>query len=110
MLIALYPGASLIGSTVRAMVTDAQAQADAATALHERFQTPIVLSAMDLSAEAEAFGCEIQMGDNEVPTVIGRLVTSLASAQALPVPSPGAARTQVYLDTVRLLKHESLIR
>jgi uroporphyrinogen decarboxylase len=58
---------------------------------------------MDLSAEAEAFGCEIQMAENEVPTVTGRLVTSLESAQTLPVPSPGAARTEVYLDTVRLL-------
>jgi uroporphyrinogen decarboxylase len=102
--IAVYPGATLIGVSVRSLVTDAQAQCAASRALHERFQTPIVLSAMDLSAEAEAFGCEIQMSENEVPTVMGRLVTSFAEAEALAVPSPGIARTRVYLDTVRYLK------
>jgi uroporphyrinogen decarboxylase len=59
---------------------------------------------MDLSVEAEAFGCAIQMGNNEVPAVTGRLVTSLASAQALAVPSVGTARTRVCLDTVKYLK------
>jgi uroporphyrinogen decarboxylase len=103
----VYPGANLIGATVRALVTDARVQCAASMALHERFNTPIVLSAMDLSAEAEAFGCEIQMGDNEVPTVTGRLVTSFESAQALPIPLPGTARTRVYLDTVRHLKQLS---
>ena len=99
-----YPGGPLIGASVRAIVSDAQTQFAAAKALHERFHTPVVLSAMDLSAEAEAFGCEIQMGDNEVPTVIGPLVTSYATAQALAVPAPGTARTRVHLDAVRQLR------
>jgi uroporphyrinogen decarboxylase len=101
--IAVYPGAGVIGASVHALVTNAQVQFAAAKALHDRFQTPIVLSAMDLSVEAEAFGCAIQMADNEVPTVTGRLVTSQESAEALAVPSVGTARTRVYLDTVRNL-------
>jgi len=102
--IAVHPGAALTGATIRKLVTDPEAQSAASAALHLRYRTPIVLSAMDLSAEAEAFGCEISMGEMEVPTVTGRLVTSLAAAEALAAPSPGAARTQVYLETVRRLK------
>ena len=99
-----YPGAALIGVTVRDMVSRPQVQADAQAALHRRHPSPFALCAMDLSAEAEAFGCEILLTDTEVPTVVSRLVTNRASAEALPVPIPGAARTRVYLETAGLLK------
>jgi len=99
-----YPGAALIGATVRDMVTRPQVQADAQAALHRRHPSPFALCAMDLSAEAEAFGCEILLTDTEVPTVVSRLVTHRESAEALHVPKPGAARTRVYLETAGLLK------
>jgi uroporphyrinogen decarboxylase len=102
--IAVYPGVALTGARTRDVVTSARAQFEAAAALHEHFRTPVVLSAMDLSAEAEAFGCEIRLSDDEVPTVVGRRVTTADEAAALPVPEPGAGRTWVYLETVRLLK------
>lgn len=56
---------------------------------------------MDLSAEAEAFGCTVAMSDNEVPTVTGRLVTTQEQAQRLAIPTPGDRRTGVYLEAVR---------
>jgi uroporphyrinogen decarboxylase len=59
---------------------------------------------MDLSAEAEAFGCQVMFSDAEPPTVTGRLVTDAAAAKALRVPAVGAARTGVYLETVSRLK------
>jgi uroporphyrinogen decarboxylase len=59
---------------------------------------------MDLSAEAEAFGCTLHISDNEIPSVTGRLVTNLEQARKLPVPQPGDRRTAVYLETVRRLK------
>jgi uroporphyrinogen decarboxylase len=86
------------------VVTNARAQFEAQAALQHRYQTPFVLSAMDLSAEAEAFGCDIKMSDTEVPTVTGRLVQSLEQAKALAVPQPGDRRTRVYLEAVRLLR------
>jgi uroporphyrinogen decarboxylase len=58
---------------------------------------------MDLSAEAEAFGCSIIMSDTEIPTVTRRLVTSIDEARKLAVPEPGDRRTAVYLEAVRLL-------
>jgi uroporphyrinogen decarboxylase len=102
--IATYPGLALTGATVPQAVHDPQVQFDAVAALHARYQTAVVLSAMDLSVEAEAFGAALHVTDNEIPSVTGRLVTSLAQARQLPVPQPGDRRTAVYLETVRRLK------
>jgi uroporphyrinogen decarboxylase len=91
------------GGTIREIVTHPKAQVATATALHEQFNTPLLLTAMDLSAEAEAFGCEIRMSDTETPTVIGRRATNLADVEALPVPRPGDARTKVHIEAARRL-------
>lgn len=98
-----FPGAALAGVTVRQMVSSPEAQFAAVRALHERYRLPVVLSAMDLSAESEAFGCTVQFSEEEVPTVTGRQVVDRAGAEALVVPEPGAARTGVFLETVRRL-------
>lgn len=102
--IATYPGLALTGATVREAVNNPQAQFDAVAALHARYQSPVVLSAMDLSAEAEAFGCTLHLAEDEIPSVTGRLVTNLEQASKLSVPQPGDRRTAVYLETVRRLK------
>lgn len=102
--IAVYPGLVLTQTKVRDVVTNAQAQFEAAAALHERYNTPFALSAMDLSVEAEAFGCEARFSDNEVPYVMGRRVTTREQACKLAVPKAGDGRTPIYIETVRLLK------
>jgi uroporphyrinogen decarboxylase len=101
--VAVYPGLALTGAKVSDIVTNPQAQLEAQAALQRRYHSPFVLSAMDLSAEAEAFGCTIAVSDSEVPTVTGRLVTTLEQAEKLAVPQPGDQRTAVYLEAVRLL-------
>ena len=102
--IAVYTGLALTGATVRDVINNPQAQFEAQAALHERYQTPCVLSAMDLSAEAEAFGCTLHFSDHEIPCVTGRLVTNLEQAAKLPLPQPGDKRTAVYLETVSRLR------
>lgn len=101
--IAVYPGLALTKARVCDVVTNPRAQVEAQIALHERYQTPFVLSAMDLSAEAEAFGCTLHLAENEVPSVTGRLVTNLEQAQRLTIPKPGDQRTAVHLEAVRRL-------
>jgi len=103
----MYPGLALTGAKVSDIVTNPNAQFDTQAALRERYGSPFVLSAMDLSAEAEAFGCSLMLSDSEVPTVTGRLVTGLEQAKALAVPQPGDRRTGVYLAAVRLLRQMS---
>ena len=95
-----FPGARLTGVTVRDVVSSASAQITAQRALHERFGTPCLMSAMDLSVEAEEFGSEIQFSDFEVPTVTKRLITDARGIEALKVPSLGTRRTAVYIETV----------
>ena len=101
--ISVYPGMALTGATVPGIVNDAQIQFETQAALHERYQTPFVLSAMDLSVEAQAFGCSVHVSETEVPCVTGRLVSNRAEADRLTVPELGAERTGVYLETVRRL-------
>jgi uroporphyrinogen decarboxylase len=102
--IAVHPGVTLTGGTVREVVTNPRAQFAAQRALHERFHTPVVMTGMDLSAEAEAFGAEVQLSEDEIPTVLGRLATDADQLERLAMPKPGDRRTAVYLETVRLLK------
>lgn len=99
-----FPGAHMAGTTVREMVTDPVKQCAAEVAVHEQFQTPFVMSAMDLSVEAEAFGAAVHMEEWEVPTVTGRHVTDMAGIERLRIPEPGDGRTGVYLATVRGLR------
>ena len=96
--IAAYPGLPLTGARVCDLVTNPRAQVEVQSVLKERYKNRVVLSAMDLSAEAEAFGCALHLSDNEVPSIAGRLITSMEAAQALSNPKPGDKRTAVHLE------------
>lgn len=61
---------------------------------------------MDLSVEAECFGAEIKVTDNEVPTVVGQLIKDEDDAQALKVPAVGSGRSQLYIDAIKKLKQK----
>jgi uroporphyrinogen decarboxylase len=102
--ISTYPGLLLTGARVSDVLSDPSAQVDAQLALHDRFDTPVLLSAMDLSAEAEAFGCAICLPDDEIPSVIGRPITSTGDINRLSVPSVGDKRTAVPLEAVRRMR------
>lgn len=98
-----YPGAGLAGCSVAEMVTDPAAQAAAQRALHARYGMPFLMTAMDLSVEAEAFGARLFATESEIPTVTGRLVTDEAQIARLDVPAVGMGRTGVYLEAARRL-------
>ncbi len=101
-----FPGGQLTGDSVRTLVHSPAAQIRAQLALRDRFRTLALLSAMDLSTEAEEFGASIQFSDDEVPTVTGRLVTDPAGAEQLRIPQVGTRRTRVYLETIQGLARE----
>jgi hypothetical protein len=65
-------------------ISNAEIHLQAAMAVQAELQLPALLTAMDLSVEVEAFGCQIRFSENETPTVIGRRVQSLAEIQSLP--------------------------
>lgn len=97
-----HPGIELTGQTVRQAVTDGQAHADAICALNGRFPSAAVTAIMDLTVEAEAFGAQVLFSDNEIPNIIGRLVSDMDSVQALEVPGLDAGRVQEYLKANRI--------
>ncbi len=96
--IGAYAGLALTGARVRDVVTDSEAQVASVLALHERLGTPSLLTAMDLSAEAEAFGASVRLTDDEIPAVLGRLVRSAGEVADLGHPVPGDGRTRVHLE------------
>jgi uroporphyrinogen decarboxylase len=101
--IGAYVGLALTGDRVRDVVCDPAAQAAAVLAFGERIRSPFLLTAMDLSAEAEAFGCSVRLTDGEIPAILGRLVTTPGEVERLAVPDPGEARTAVHLQAAALL-------
>ncbi|MBP1635946.1 MAG: Uroporphyrinogen-III decarboxylase [Acidobacteria bacterium] len=99
-----YPGLPLTGARVLDVLSDPRVQVETQLALHERFETPLLLSPMDLSAEAEAFGSEIRFSDGEVPSVVRPLVESAGDVRQLAIPAPGDGRTAVHLEAVAMMR------
>ncbi len=96
------PGISLTGHTVREAVSSAEAHAAAVAAVAEHYPVAAATTIMDLSVEAEAFGAPVRFADDDVPTVIGRVVQDEASVRALRVPDPRRGRLASRLEAVRL--------
>lgn len=99
-----YPGGPIIGANVRTLVTDPEAQRRAQLALAERYPLRALLTCMDLSVEAEAFGSEIHLAEDEIPTVTNRLATTAAEVDRLAIPTIGSGRTGVYLEAAHRLR------
>ena len=102
-----FPAIQLLGISVKELISDSDLQAKGMKAVADRVVSLASVSLMDLSVEAECFGSTIRVSDDEVPTVVGSLVSTMEEAQALPVPPVGAGRTGIYLDAIR--KAEELI-
>lgn len=96
-----FPAVQLMDVCVRELVSDSDAQAAAMKLVAERTDAAASVSLMDLSVEAECFGATIRFADDEVPTVIGRLVEDEDAADALEVPAVGAARSGVCVEGIR---------
>ena len=96
-----FPSVSLLGITVRELISDSDRQAEGMKRVTERVNAAAAVSLMDLSVEAECFGATIRVSDEEVPTVVGRLVNDEDEANALEIPAVGAARSGLYVESIR---------
>lgn len=105
--IGIYPGLQLTGKTVPKAVFDALIQTNAAIALQERYPSPFLQTAMDLSIEAEVFGAQVRFDDHEVPTILGRLITRREDLNMLFAPKIGHKRTMVPPNVVSFLKERA---
>ena len=96
-----FPCVSLLGITVRELISDSELQAKGMKAVADRTDAAASVSFMDLSVEAECFGANVVVSDDEVPTVKGRIINDMDEAEALEVPSIGSGRTQIYIDAIK---------
>lgn len=97
-----HPGIEAIGKNVVDAVTDGEVHYQAIKNVTETYDTTACTVIMDLTVEAEAFGCAISMPEHEVPSVTGRLVCDEGSVNRLQVPPLSAGRMPEYLKANRL--------
>ncbi|MEQ3363377.1 uroporphyrinogen decarboxylase family protein [Raoultibacter massiliensis] len=96
-----FPAIQVMGISVKDLIEDAGLQAEAMKIVADRLDTSASVSFMDLSVEAEAFGSEIRVSDEEVPTVVGSIVDEDSDPDDLVVPEVGAGRTGLYVEAIR---------
>lgn len=96
-----FPSIQLLGLTVKDLISSSDNQAEGMRRIAVRTPALAAVSLMDLSVEAEAFGSTIRVPDDEVPTVIGRIVSDLDEAEALRVPQVGEGRTGLCVEAIR---------
>lgn len=96
-----FPSVSLLGISVRELISDSDSQAMGMKKIADAVDAGAAVSLMDLSVEAECFGATIHVSDDEVPTVVGRLINDEDEAAALEVPAVGAARSGLYVESIR---------
>ena len=95
-----FPSISLLGISVRELISDYKMQAKGMKMVADRTNSAAAVSLMDLSVEAECFGAQIRISDDEVPTVTGRLINDMDEAEALQVPKVGDCRTVLYIEAI----------
>lgn len=98
-----HSGIEMIGHNVKEAVTNGDVHYQAIMALAEKYPSAASSVIMDLTVEAEAFGSEIVFSENEVPNIVGRLVSNVEEVEKLQVPSLNAGRVPEYLKANRLV-------
>lgn len=95
-----FPAIQMMDITVKELISSSDLQAKGMKLVADRVDAAAAVSLMDLSLEAECFGSTIRFSDDEVPTVIGSVVSTEEEADALEVPAIGAGRTAIYIEAI----------
>jgi uroporphyrinogen decarboxylase len=98
-----HPGIELSKRKVIDAVKYGEFHYAAIKAIHDKYPTSVSVAniMMDLTVEAEAFGCKINFYDNEVPAIIGNAVNDEASIRSLVIPSLNDGRVPEYLNAAK---------
>ena len=95
-----FPAIQLLGISVKELIASSDMQAKGMLEVARRCPTGASVSMMDLSVEAEAFGAEVEILEDEIPRLLGPIVHSMEDAQALQTPAIGAGRTGDYIEAI----------
>lgn len=97
-----HPGIEMIGKKVIDAVQNGEVHARAIKKLNEVYPVAATTVIMDLTLEAEAFGCRIEFQENDMPHILGRLVSNPEEIGNLIVPDLTTGRIPQYLTANRL--------
>lgn len=97
-----HPGIEMCGYSVRQAVTDGKIHAEAIRRMDAMYPASACTVIMDLTVEAEAFGACVVFEEDEVPNVVGRLVSDSSSVASLRIPSLEVGRVPEYLRANKL--------
>lgn len=92
-----HTGIEMSGKRVIDAVTDGRTHYEAIRLLSETFPASACTVIMDLTVEAEAFGAQVIFSENEVPSIVGRVVSDSRAIEKLAVPTLDCARIPQYL-------------
>ena len=103
-----FPAAKMLGVTVNELVNSSDLQAKGVELITNTYPVAAAQAYMNLSAEAEAFGATCVHSEDEVPTIIGQLISTPEEADALELPAIGTMQTGPILDGLK--KARALIK
>ena len=101
-----FPAVSLLGISVRELLSSPLMQAKGMKAIADKCPMGASLNIMDLSLEAEAFGAHIRFYDDDIPTVEKGIITDISDADGITVPTVGAGRTGIAVEGIKKAKEE----
>jgi uroporphyrinogen decarboxylase len=99
-----YPAVQKPGVTVRELVGSSGIMAECVVAVAADNDLSASVSFMDLSVEAECFGCEAIIYDYDVPAIGAPIVSGYKDADKLRVPKIGDGRSGICLDAIEKIK------
>ncbi|NLB29431.1 MAG: methyltransferase [Clostridiales bacterium] len=103
-----FPSVQDLYVTVRELVADENHQAIGMRSIMDNFDMPAAMGYMDLSVEAEAFGAHAVYSADEVPSILGHMLSKEEDVERLSVPELGEGRTGTVIEGIR--KAQILIR
>lgn len=108
MAILSFPAVTQCATTVQELVQNAEMQSAVMRRIKEEFPLQEALvSMMDLSVEAQAFGCPVSFHEGEIPAVTSGIIKNREDGEALRIPKMEEGRMSVYLAGVENITKES---
>jgi len=96
-----FPAIQLLNISVKELISSSDNQAKGMLEIASLLpKQSALVSMMDLSLEAEAFGSEVVFSDDEVPVVKGSIVNNPDDAKALVIPKIRSKRLDTYLTAI----------
>jgi len=103
-----HPGIEMLGKKVKDAVQDGEVHAQAIKKLAETYSSAATTVIMDLTLEAEAFGCQIEFQENEMPHILGRLLNNTEDIYKLKIPELTAGRIPQYLLANKIIVEQTI--